>query len=136
MTRILVVDDDPDTRWLLCDLLERHEDWETVGRADAYQALFELRHDHFDVVVLDHMMPGATGLDLVARLADADIDVPVVLVTSLVPGPIGDGAPHPGVVAVVAKEKVGAELPGAVERAANRRRARGTPVSDRGSARG
>lgn len=134
MTRVLVVDDDADTRWLLCDLLERHEDWETVSRADAYQALFELRHDHFDVVVLDHMMPGATGLDLVARLADADIDVPVVLVTSLVPGPVIEDARSLGVVAVVAKETVGVELVGAVERAANRRRAHRSPVSDRGRA--
>jgi CheY-like chemotaxis protein len=128
LTRILVVDDDADTRWLLCDLLERHEGWEAVGRPDAYQALFDLRHDHFDVLVLDHMMPGATGLDLVARLADADIDVPVVLVTSLVPGPVSEDAQELGVVAVVSKETVGADLAGAVERAANRRRA------DRGGA--
>jgi CheY-like chemotaxis protein len=115
--RILVVDDDADARWLLCELLRRHPGWETVDRADAYQALVELRHEHFDVVVLDQMMPGATGLDLVTRLGWAGIDVPVVLVTSLVPGRVKRAAHVAGVAEVVPKDQIGDQLVPAIERA-------------------
>lgn len=115
--RILVVDDDADSRWLICQRLRRSDGWEVVDRSDAYQALVELRHATFDVVVLDHMMPGATGLDLVARLSATNIDVPVVLVTSMVPGPLRAAALRAGVAAVVAKEDVEHALLPAIEQA-------------------
>lgn len=123
--RILVVDDDADSRWLICQLLRGSDGWEVVDRSDAYQALVELRHTAFDVLVLDHMMPGATGLDLVARLDAANIDVPVVLVTSMVPGPLGATALRAGVAAVVAKEDVEHALVPAVVKAAAGHQRRG-----------
>ena len=59
---ILVVDDDRDIRDLLAKFLERHGLRVTSAR-DAREARRALPHGHFQVIVLDLMMPGESGLD-------------------------------------------------------------------------
>ncbi|WP_205699320.1 response regulator transcription factor [Conexibacter sp. SYSU D00693] len=79
-TRILVVDDDPSTRLLLRELLERAG--ATVEEAGdgqaALRAVFELRPD---LVVLDVSMPGMDGWQALERLRDVT-EVPVLMLTS------------------------------------------------------
>ena len=77
---MLVVDDDTRVRavteaFLLADGHEVHT------AADAEEALALFRTRHFDVVVTDHAMPGASGEQLAAQLKAARADVPVVLLT-------------------------------------------------------
>ena len=59
---ILVVDDDREIRDLLARFLERHGLRVTVVR-DARDARRALPNGHFQMVVLDLMLPGETGLD-------------------------------------------------------------------------
>lgn len=59
---ILVVDDDREIRELLAKFLERHGLRVTVAR-DAREARRMLPHGHFQLIVLDLMLPGETGLD-------------------------------------------------------------------------
>jgi DNA-binding response OmpR family regulator len=77
---VLVVDDEPMVREVVARYLERdgirvHE----VGSGD--DALSWLRSNRPDLVVLDVMLPGADGLDVLRQIR-ADGDVPVILLTA------------------------------------------------------
>jgi len=67
---ILVVDDDRDIRDLLAKFLERHGLRVTAVR-DAREARRALPHGHFQLIVLDVMMPGESGLDFARWLRSA-----------------------------------------------------------------
>ena len=57
--------------------------YEPTGFTSSADALSEFRADptHFDVVVLDHLMPGMTGTELAAQLRQLRSDIPIVLVS-------------------------------------------------------
>ncbi len=81
---ILVVDDDPANR----DLLERrlHREGYTVTAADnGLQALKLLRAGSFDLVLLDLIMPGLDGYQVLAKLKSdpALMHLPVVMISAL-----------------------------------------------------
>jgi class 3 adenylate cyclase len=84
--RILVVDDTPANVKLLADILGV-KGYAVTTAASGEEALARLPADHPDLVLLDVMMPGLSGYDVVRRLrADpATALLPVVLVTSLDP---------------------------------------------------
>ena len=72
-TRLLVVDDDADIRELLSAYLARYD--MTVETAADGAGLFEkLDHAHFDLIILDIMLPGEDGLTSA---------IPVIFLTSL-----------------------------------------------------
>ena len=80
--RILVVDDDPDVVEYVCTFLEDH-DYETCSADSCDAALEVLDRDSVDLLVLDVMMPGRSGLDLLATLRkDARFaELPVLVLT-------------------------------------------------------
>lgn len=78
---ILVVDDDREIRELLAGFLERQRFRVTAVR-DAREARRALPNGHFQLVVLDLMMPGESGLDF-ARWLRASSPIPVVMLTAL-----------------------------------------------------
>ena len=78
--RVLVVDDDPDVRGLVRDLLER--DGATVREAgDGREALRLLYDARPDVIVLDVSMPELDGWQTLERIRDLT-DIPVMLLTA------------------------------------------------------
>ena len=78
---ILVVDDDRRLRELLNKYLVEHGFMvTTVG--DAAEARARLKGLTFDLIVLDVMMPGESGLELTRSLR-ADNDVPILLLTAM-----------------------------------------------------
>src|SRR5690242_19583886 len=86
---LLVVDDDPRLRELLRRYLSDNGYRVTVA-ADAREARANLASFAFDLIVLDVMMPGESGLDLTGELrgaAGARNDgmprVPVLLLTAM-----------------------------------------------------
>src|SRR5579885_149508 len=89
--RVLVVDDDPDGRTVLHAMLSRRGAAVTVC-ADGYQALERLRTDRFDAAVVDLMMPGAGGLDILRRARRMRGAPPIVIVTALGQGDLIDQA--------------------------------------------
>ena len=69
--RILIVDDEAPARARLRRLLVPMAGVEVVGEAaDAVQALQQVEAHQPDLLLLDVQMPGASGLDLAASLAD------------------------------------------------------------------
>ena len=81
MPHILVVDDDREIRDLLARFLERHRFRVTAVR-DAREARRTWPTGHFQLVVLDLMLPGEGGLDL-ARWMRTQGDVPIVMLTAM-----------------------------------------------------
>jgi two-component system, OmpR family, phosphate regulon response regulator PhoB len=78
MARVTVVDDDADIRFLVVRRLERAG--HTVSEAaDGEAGLAAIRMDDPDLVVLDWMMPGLTGIDVLERLRAGDRLRPRVL---------------------------------------------------------
>lgn len=61
---VLVVDDDPEMRALLLDVL-RNEGYEVTEAKDGTEAVRALRARSFDVILMDKNMPGPSGLDLI-----------------------------------------------------------------------
>jgi DNA-binding response OmpR family regulator len=78
--RVLVVDDEPMVREVLAQYLER-DGFRVTGAADGLEARAVLAGGRPDLVVLDVMLPGVTGLDLLRELRQAG-DIPVILLTA------------------------------------------------------
>jgi len=82
---ILVVDDDREIRDLLARFLERHGLRVTAVR-DAREARRALPHGHFQLVVLDLMLPGETGMDFARWLrspASGHASIGLVMLTAM-----------------------------------------------------
>jgi two-component system phosphate regulon response regulator OmpR len=77
---ILVVDDDTRLRDLLKSFLSRNDFRVTVASSTA-EARERLAVLDFDLIVLDVMMPGQTGLDFAAELRRSD-NVPILMLTA------------------------------------------------------
>lgn len=80
--RVLVVDDEPDLRNVVAVYL-RQAGYEVATAADGREALEHLRHHEADVVLLDLMMPGLSGFDVLERLNEG-ASPPVVIFLSAV----------------------------------------------------
>jgi two-component system OmpR family response regulator len=78
---ILIVDDDREIRDLLARFLERHRFRVTAVR-EAREARRAWPNGHFQLVVLDLMLPGESGLDF-ARWLRTQADVPIVMLTAM-----------------------------------------------------
>lgn len=78
--RILVIDDEPRVREVVTAYLER-EGFRVEEAADATAARSKLETDPPDLVILDVMFPGASGLDLLVELR-RDSQLPVILLTA------------------------------------------------------
>ena len=80
-SRILFVEDDLTIRTALRDALAG-EGHDVVAAADGHEAEALLRAERFDLCVLDIMLPGPSGLELLKQLRDRDADTPVLLLTA------------------------------------------------------
>jgi DNA-binding response OmpR family regulator len=79
--RILLVEDDRTLRIGLTDALTG-EGHHVVAAADGHDARAVLREQRFDLIVLDVMLPGPSGLELLRELRARDGDTPVLLLTA------------------------------------------------------
>ncbi|WP_229673503.1 MtrAB system response regulator MtrA [Nakamurella endophytica] len=78
--RVLVVDDDPALAEMLTIVL-RGEGFETAVVRDGSKALEMFRETHPDLVLLDLMLPGTSGLDVCKEIR-AESGVPIIMLTA------------------------------------------------------
>jgi DNA-binding response OmpR family regulator len=80
---VLIAEDDRDIRELVTAKLEA-AGYQVLAVVDGLQALREIREQRPDVALLDVMMPGISGLDIIATLRrdPSTASVPVILMSA------------------------------------------------------
>lgn len=81
MFKILVVEDDTNSRKLMCAVLKQNG-FEAYGAEDGIAALNLLDKQHVDLVVLDLMMPKMDGYELTRQLRFSWENLPILMVTA------------------------------------------------------
>ncbi len=83
--QVLVVEDNQDVRELIAGMLAS-EDYDILTAKDGEEALELIKSHRLDLVLLDIMMPGKSGMEVLAEIRsskDSQIkNLPVVIVTS------------------------------------------------------
>jgi len=77
---VLIVDDDPDIRQLMEDVVEG-EGYRATAAENGEKALEEFDKQHFDFVFLDLMMPGMTGVDVLRAIKERNNRTIVAVIT-------------------------------------------------------
>lgn len=80
--RVLIVDDSAPDASMMARYLDAMQNLEIVTASDSREADSMLRNESFDVVLLDHRMPGLTGLDYLEMVRRRDPDVGIILITA------------------------------------------------------
>ena len=118
--RVLIVDDHAVVRAGLRLLLDAEDDIDVVGEAgDARNAVFEARSTRPDVIVLDVVMPGASGLEVAPQLLREDPETKIVVLSMQDDPAYVHGAFAAGATGYVLKEALDAELIAAVREVAS-----------------
>ena len=80
MQKILVVEDDMHINTMICELL-RHNGYLVSSAYSGTEALLLLSHDDFLVVILDLMLPGKTGEEVLQEIRTTS-DIPIIVLTA------------------------------------------------------
>jgi DNA-binding response OmpR family regulator len=81
-TRILVAEDDPVSRELICARLEKWG-YEVISTQTGTEAIMALRKkDAPSLAILDWMMPGMDGLEICRRMREVDRTLYVIMLTA------------------------------------------------------
>jgi DNA-binding NtrC family response regulator len=121
--RILNVDDDDAQRRLIAGYFGGRG-YEVVDAASGAEAQLKFRDVNPELVVLDYLLPDATGLDVLAALREIDGEVPVVMVTGHGDVELAVEAVRAGAESFLLKPVTMSALETIVERALDGRRAR------------
>jgi DNA-binding NarL/FixJ family response regulator len=103
--RLVLADDHPIVLHGLQRLFERHLDIQVVAScADGVSALAAVQHENPDVLVLDLRMPGESGLDVLRKMAAAQLPCKSVILTAAVRDADAQEAVRLGAKGLVLKE--------------------------------
>ena len=82
---VLIVDDEPAIREMIAVALEM-ADYECLEAADALEAHALIIDRQPDIILLDWMLPGTSGIELARRLKkeDTTADIPIIMLTAKV----------------------------------------------------
>ena len=79
--KILIVDDEPDFLEVMRTRLE-DDDYEVTTVASGEEALNYVKNDKPDAVLLDILMPGIDGLEVLKKIRKIDDSLPVYMITA------------------------------------------------------
>jgi two-component system, cell cycle response regulator DivK len=104
MTTVLLVDDQFELRAIHGTYLQEHG-YRVVTAGDGNRALERARADAPDVIVLDHSLPGRTGVEVARELSrdPQTAGIPIVMMTAHSYGAVGQKARAAGCVAFLSK---------------------------------
>ena len=84
---VLVVDDDPEMVEILNAVISR-KGFKVVGVGSGERALEELEKQHFNLIFLDLVLPGMSGVEALSAIKEKDKKAVVVIVTGYGDDPI------------------------------------------------
>ena len=113
--RTLIIDDDEDMRMLAASVIRIANDGlEVVGTAaDGESGLAKWRELRPDVVVVDHRMPGATGLDVAEQMLTEVPAQSIILFSAYLDDGVTDAAEQIGICSILEKDRFN-DLPSAL----------------------
>jgi FixJ family two-component response regulator len=120
--RIFVVDDDVSVREALASLI-RSAGWDVELFATADDLLSRFATNPPDCLVLDVELPGVSGLDLQARMAEGRGDTPIIFITGHGDIPMSVRAMKAGAIEFLTKPLLADALLAGIRLALERRRA-------------
>ena len=115
MRHVLLIEDEPHIAEAICFILRR-DGLQVTAFANGTGAVAEVRKVKPDMVILDLMLPGASGLEIVAGLRSdaATRDLPVLMLTAKGQGRDREAALQAGVTQFMTKPFANAEMLAAV----------------------
>ncbi len=78
--KILLIDDEEEFVTTLAQRLE-YRDYKAKTAPDGQSGINMLANEAFDIVILDLMMPGLSGIDTLKQIRSNNHDIPVILLT-------------------------------------------------------
>jgi len=105
MGRTLIVDDDEDMRVLLRSTIdEANRGLRVVGEASSGEEALTIRPKlDVDAIVLDHRMPGLSGIETAKALLSKEPGLPIVLYTAFIDEDVAEEAQRLGIRRCVIK---------------------------------
>lgn len=79
-SKVFIVDDDRDIVNLVKDILT-DEGYEVEKAYNAKEALGKINKNHFDLIIIDIMLPDMDGLEVCRKIRDS-IDIPIIFLTA------------------------------------------------------
>lgn len=79
--RLLLAEDELELSRALTAIL-RHSGYEVDAVHDGLTALDHLRHQAFDAAILDIMMPGMDGIEVLRQARQSGIRLPIIMLTA------------------------------------------------------
>ena len=117
LTRVMLIEDQPDFRRLMVALLDRQPDLEVVAQAGSItEAREHAAVVRFDVAVLDLGLPDGNGADLISDLRGANPEVAVLILSASLDPASLERAAQAGASEIMDKLSTPGELIGAIRR--------------------
>lgn len=88
--RVMVVDDVPETRAILGDMLRDMGFTMVIEASDGADALEKLRKERTHLILCDHLMERMSGLDLLSQIRNHPylVDIPFIVVSAVAEMPV------------------------------------------------
>ncbi len=102
MKKILCVDDEP-INLMIIEVNLVAEGYEVYKASDGLSAIRMMKEIQPDLVLLDIMMPGMSGIETLKELKKIDPDIPVIMVTGVTDEAVAKSAIEFGAYDYVAK---------------------------------
>lgn len=79
--KILVIEDEPSLRTMMCDMLEK-EKYIVESAGDFHRAEEKINDYEYDVILLDIMLPGGSGMELLKILKESKKQAHVLIISA------------------------------------------------------
>lgn len=79
--KILVIEDEPSLRTMMCDMLEK-EKYIVESAGDFHRAEEKINDYEYDVILLDIMLPGGSGMELLKTLKESKKQAHVLIISA------------------------------------------------------
>lgn len=81
MPKILIVDDEADTRKTLNDYLSHRIECEIIEAPNGYEAIEKLKENKIDLILTDIKMPGISGTEVIQKAQEISKDIAIIVIT-------------------------------------------------------